>query len=79
MMDDLRRQIDEFKAEYNRLRQNKDDEIAVLQASLDKSIVAMANIQEQKYWHQYRYPREAREAPDRAHDVSKEDPGLYFA
>ncbi|KAJ1915412.1 sla2 Src-like adaptor 2 [Mycoemilia scoparia] len=47
MMDDYRRQIDELKAEYNRLKQNKDDEIDVLQASLDQSIVAMAEIQEQ--------------------------------
>ncbi|KAJ2793007.1 sla2 Src-like adaptor 2, partial [Coemansia helicoidea] len=42
-----RRERDELHAEHERLRQAKDDEIAVLQAGMDHSIVAMANMKKQ--------------------------------
>ncbi|KAJ2159512.1 sla2 Src-like adaptor 2 [Coemansia sp. RSA 552] len=41
------RQYDDLRAEQDKLRQAKDDEIAVLQAGMDHSIVAMANLKKQ--------------------------------
>ncbi|KAJ2309903.1 sla2 Src-like adaptor 2, partial [Coemansia sp. RSA 2704] len=45
--DRLRRQLDDLRGEHEGLRQTKDDEIAVLQAGMDHSIVAMANLKKQ--------------------------------
>ncbi|KAJ2373284.1 sla2 Src-like adaptor 2 [Coemansia sp. RSA 2607] len=42
-----RKQYDDMRAEHDHLRQTKDDEIAVLQAGMDHSIVAMANLKKQ--------------------------------
>ncbi|KAJ1933792.1 sla2 Src-like adaptor 2, partial [Kickxella alabastrina] len=42
-----RRQYNDLRAENEQLRQAKDDEIAVLQAGMDHSIVAMANLKKQ--------------------------------
>ncbi|KAJ2637440.1 sla2 Src-like adaptor 2, partial [Coemansia sp. RSA 1286] len=45
--DRARKQHDDLRAEHDHLRQTKDDEIAVLQAGMDHSIVAMANLKKQ--------------------------------
>ncbi|KAJ2899287.1 sla2 Src-like adaptor 2 [Coemansia aciculifera] len=45
--DRMRKRYDELRAEQDQLRQAKDDEIAVLQAGMDHSIVAMANLKKQ--------------------------------
>ncbi|KAJ2402922.1 sla2 Src-like adaptor 2, partial [Coemansia sp. RSA 2530] len=42
-----RKRYDDLQAEHDLLRQSKDDEIAVLQAGMDHSIVAMANLKKQ--------------------------------
>ncbi|KAJ2493892.1 sla2 Src-like adaptor 2 [Coemansia sp. RSA 2050] len=42
-----RKRYDDLQAEHDQLRQSKDDEIAVLQAGMDHSIVAMANLKKQ--------------------------------
>ncbi|KAI8322022.1 hypothetical protein GQ54DRAFT_297631 [Martensiomyces pterosporus] len=42
-----RKQYDDLRAEHDHLRQTKDDEIAVLQAGMDHSIVAMAKLKSQ--------------------------------
>ncbi|KAJ2780901.1 sla2 Src-like adaptor 2 [Coemansia javaensis] len=45
--DRARRELDEQRAEHEQQRRAKDDEIAVLQAGMDHSIVAMANLKKQ--------------------------------
>ncbi|KAJ2017027.1 sla2 Src-like adaptor 2 [Coemansia sp. RSA 376] len=45
--DRARKRYDDLRGEHNQLRQAKDDEIAVLQAGMDHSIVAMANLKKQ--------------------------------
>ncbi|KAJ2582768.1 sla2 Src-like adaptor 2, partial [Coemansia sp. RSA 1836] len=45
--DRMRKRYDDLRAEYDQQRQAKDDEIAVLQAGMDHSIVAMANLKKQ--------------------------------
>ncbi|KAJ1975451.1 sla2 Src-like adaptor 2, partial [Dimargaris cristalligena] len=44
-LDELRRQLDILRGEMERERQHKDDEIAVLQAGMDQSIMALAELQ----------------------------------
>ncbi|KAJ1794028.1 sla2 Src-like adaptor 2 [Coemansia sp. RSA 1938] len=43
----LRRELDRLRAEHELQHQTKDDEMAVLQAGMDHSIVAMANLKKQ--------------------------------
>ncbi|KAJ1736693.1 sla2 Src-like adaptor 2 [Coemansia sp. Benny D160-2] len=45
--DRMRRQYDELSHEHNRMKQSKDDEISVLQAGMDHSIMAMADMKKQ--------------------------------
>ncbi|KAJ2092283.1 sla2 Src-like adaptor 2, partial [Coemansia sp. S142-1] len=45
--DRAHKRYDDLRGEHDQLRQAKDDEIAVLQAGMDHSIVAMANLKKQ--------------------------------
>ncbi|KAJ2555057.1 sla2 Src-like adaptor 2 [Coemansia sp. RSA 1933] len=45
--DRMRRQCDDLRDEHDRMKQTKDDEISVLQAGMDHSIMAMADMKKQ--------------------------------